>query len=466
MPNNRKNGGKKLLMGGGLFWDLASKKEQAVAESIGDEYKKFLKVCRTEKQTIREVERLARQGGFVASDLNGSWPKGKDKLIFINRDKSAVLINFGKGDLIAGANFLVAHTDSPRMDLKVKPLYEDGGIAYFKPNYYGGIKKYHWPVTPLAMQGTVVLKNGQEIEIDIGLKEDDPVFVISDLLPHLDHERMDKPLGKAIDAEELNIIVGTKPVADKKAKERVKMAALEWLNKNYQIGEEELFTADIRFVPAYSPRDVGFDRGLIASYGQDDRVCVFAALEAFLEAKNKRVSVLYLVDKEETGSIGATGVESMFLENVISWLIRERGIKINIYDFYRKSRGISADVTAAYDPDYKQAYDLNNVAHLGHGVVIEKYLGHRGKSYTMEAEPFFIREIINLFNKNKVVWQTGHLGKAEAGGGGSIAGYLANRNMEMVDIGVPLLNMHAPYELSSKADIYSAYKGYKAFLEN
>lgn len=466
MQNKRKNNEEKLLIGGGLFWDLASKGDQGQSEKLGEEYKDFLRGCRTEKQTINEAEQVAKKEGFVKIDLNGNWPKGKDKLIFINRGKSAILVNFGKEGLVAGANFLIAHVDSPRMDLKVKPLYEDGGIAYLKPNYYGGIKKYHWPVTPLAMQGTVVLKDGKEIEMNIGFKESDPVFVISDLLPHLDRERLDKPLGKAIDAEELNIIVGTKPVANKKVKERVKMAVLEWLNKNYKITEEELFTADIRFVPAYSPKDVGFDRGLIASYGQDDRVCVFSALKAFLQAKNKRTSILYLVDKEEIGSIGATGAESMFLENVISWLIERGGVKMNIYDFYRKSKGISADVTAAYDPDYKQAYDINNVAHLGHGVVIEKYLGHRGKSDTMEAEPFFIREIINLFNKNKVIWQTGHLGKAEAGGGGSIAGYLANRNMEIVDIGVALLNMHAPYELSSKADIYSAYKGYRVFLEN
>jgi aspartyl aminopeptidase len=255
-------------------------------------------------------------------------------------------------------------------------------------------------------------------------------------------------------------------VPDKKVKERVKMAVLEWLNKNYEITEEELLTADIRFVPAYKPKDVGFDRGLIASYGQDDRVCVFTGLKAFLTAQNRRTSILYLVDKEEVGSIGSTGAESMFLENVISRLIEQTGAKMSVYDFYRKSKGISADVTAAYDPDYKQAYDLNNVARLGHGMVIEKYLGHRGKSYTMEAEPFFIREIINIFNKKGVIWQTGHLGKAEQGGGGSIAGYLANRNMEVVDIGVALLNMHAPYELASKADVYSAFKGYKVFLEN
>jgi len=455
-----------LLLESGLFWDVASKDEQGQAEKTAEEYKKFLDKARTEKQTIQRVKELAEKESFVVVDLDKKLPKDKNKLIFVNRGKSAILVDLGKEGLGAGGNFLIAHVDSPRMDLKVRPLYEDGEIAYFKPNYYGGIKKYHWPVTPLAMQGTVVLKDGQEIEIDIGLKDDEPIFLISDLLPHLDSERNDKPLGKAIDAEELNIIVGTKPVADKKVKDRVKSAVLEWLNKNYKIGEEELFTADIRFVPAQKPRDVGFDRGLVASYGQDDRVCVFTALKGFFEARNSRASILYLVDKEETGSVGATGAESMFLENVIDYLIKELGEMISIYNFYRKSKAVSADVTGAYDPDYKQAYDPNNVARLGHGVVIEKYLGYRGKSYTMEAEPFFIREIINLFHKNKVVWQTGHLGKADAGGGGTIAGYLSNRNMEVVDMGVALLNMHAPCELASKADIYSAYKGYKVFLEN
>ncbi|HRY63172.1 MAG TPA: aminopeptidase, partial [Patescibacteria group bacterium] len=386
MENKRKNKGEGLLLKSELFWDTASQKEQREAEKLAEEYKDFLDVARTEKQTIRRASELARKSGFVEINLDEKLPKGKTRMIFVNRGKSAIMVEIGKKGLEVGASFLIAHVDSPRMDLKVKPLYEDGGIAYLKPNYYGGIKKYHWPVTPLAMQGTVVLKNGQEIEINIGLKENDPVFVISDLLPHLDNERMDKPLGKAIDAEELNIIVGTRPVADKKVKDRVKMAVLEWLNKNYKISEEELFTADIRFVPAYKPKDVGFDRGLIASYGQDDRVCVFAALKAFLEAKNKRPSILYLVDKEEIGSIGSTGAESLFLENVVSYLTRESKVEIDVYDFYRKSKGVSADVTAAYDPDYKQAYDINNVAQLGHGVVIEKYLGHRGKSYTMEAE--------------------------------------------------------------------------------
>lgn len=461
-----KNKGEELLLKSELFWDVASKAEQNRAEKLAEEYKDFLDRAKTEKQVIGRVSELARKNGLTVVDLDEKLSKGKTKMIFINRGKSAVLVNLGKGDMAVGANFLIAHVDSPRMDLKVKPLYEDGEIAYFKPNYYGGIKKYHWPVTPLAMQGTVVLKNGQEIEINIGLKEDEPIFLISDLLPHLDNERNDKPLSKAIDAEELNIIVGIKPVADKKVKERVKLAVLEWLYKNYKIGEEELFTADIRFVPAHKARDVGFDRGLIASYGQDDRVCIFATLKAFLEAKNNRMSILYLVDKEETGSIGATGAESFFLENVINYLIRELKSGVDIYDFYRRSRAVSADVTAAYDPDYKQAYDQNNVARLGHGVAIEKYVGYRGKSYTMEAEPFFIRAIINLFHKNKVVWQTGHLGKADGGGGGTIAGYLSNRNIEIVDMGVALLNMHAPYELASKADIYSAYKGYKVFLEN
>ncbi len=466
MAKTMKNKGEGLLFKSELFWDVASKVEQDRAEKLAEEYKNFLDQAMTERGVIKKVSELAKKNGFVEVNLDDKLPKNKSKLMFINRGKSAILLDLGKKGIQSGANFLIAHVDSPRMDLKVKPLYEDSEIAYFKPNYYGGIKKYHWPVTPLAMQGVVVLKNGQEIEINIGLKETDPIFLISDLLPHLDQERMDKPLGKAIEAEELNIIVGSKPVTDKKVKDRVKLAVLEWLYKNYKIDEEELFTADIRFVPAYKAKDVGFDRALVAGYGQDDRVCVFTAMKAFFTASNKRANILYLVDKEETGSIGATSAESLFLENVVSYLIGEGELKMNIYDFYRKSKAISADVTGAYDPDYKQAADLHNVSQLGHGVVIEKYLGYRGKAYTMEAEPFFIREIINVFKKNKVVWQTGHLGKVDQGGGGTIAGYLANRNMEVVDMGVALLNMHAPYELASKGDIYSAYKGYRVFLEN
>ena len=466
MKNKKKNKGKGLLLKSELFWDVASRKEQNEAEKLAEEYKGFLDKVRTEKQAIRQCLDMAKKHGFVEADLDKDLPKGKSKLVFLNRGKSAVFVKLEAGRLTKGASFLLAHVDSPRLDLKVRPLYEDGEIAYFKPHYYGEIKKYHWPTTPLGLHGTVILKDGKEIEINIGSEEKDPVFLISDLLPHLDYERLEKPLGKAIEAEELNVIVGSKPIKDKEAKNRVKMAVLEYLKKNYKIGEEELVTADLRFVPAFKARDVGFDRGLVASYGQDDRVCVFTAVKAFLAANNLVTNILYLADKEEIGSLGATGAQSLFLENVLDCLMATVGRKYSLYDFYRHSKAISADTTGAYDPDYKNAYDMNNLIKMGYGLAIEKHIGHRGKALTMEAEPAFLREVINLFNKKKVLWQTGHLSKMDQGGGGSIAVYLSNRNMEVVDAGVPLLNLHSPYELASKGDIYSAYKAYKVFLEN
>jgi aspartyl aminopeptidase len=454
-----------LLFKSESFWDKASQSEQRNAFEFGEDYKNYLNKVKTEKEAIAKSLALAKKQGFKEVDLDDNSSKTK-KLIFVNRNKSAVLVNLGSRGLEAGAKFLLAHVDTPRLDLKVKPLYEDSGIAYFKPHYYGGIKKYHWPTVPLELHGTVVLKGGQEVEIEIGNKKDEPVFLISDLLPHLEKERMDKPLKEAIEAEELNIIVGSMPVRDKKLKNRVKLAVLNWLNKNYRIKEIDLVSADLRFVPAFRAADVGFDKSMVGGYGQDDRVCVYTALRAFLEAKNdKQTRILYLADKEEVGSIGTTGAKSLWLENVLQYLIKQLGVNLSVNDLFRRSSAISADVTAAFDPDYKNVYDEKNSVYLGKGLVIEKFLGYRGKSMTVDTEPSFLRYLVDLFDRRGVVWQTGHLGKVDQGGGGTIAVDLANRNLEVVDMGVALLNMHAPYELSSKADIYSTYKGYKVFLE-
>lgn len=456
----------KLLFKSELFWDRASAKEVAEAQVFSEEYKQFLNKGKTEREVIGESVALAKKAGFKEVDLDGELGKNK-KLTFINRNKSAILVALGENGLSAGVRFLLAHSDAPRLDLKVRPVYEDSGIAYFKPHYYGGIKKYHWPTVPLELRGRVVLKNGEEIKVKIGEKKDEPVFLISDLLPHLEKERMDKPLKEAIEAEELNIIVGSIPVKDKKAKDRVKLAVLEWLDKNYKIKEIDLFSADLHFVPAFEARDVGLDKSMVGGYGQDDRVCVYTALRAFLESKNdKQTKILYLADKEEIGSVGATSSQSLWLENVLEYLIEKTESALRVNDLFRKSLAISADVTAAYDPDYKNAYDEKNAVYLGKGVVIDKYLGYKGKVMTVDAEPKFLRYLMDLFERKKVVWQTGHLGKVDQGGGGTVAVYLANRNMEVVDMGVPVLNMHAPYELSSKGDIYSAYKGYRVFLEN
>lgn len=457
----------KLLLKSEFFWDAAAESEQKQAMEFGEDYKKFLNNAKTEEEVIKESIKLAEKSGYQKKSLDDKIT-GKDrKLIFVNRKKSLLMVAIGKNKLAEGIKMLLAHVDSPRMDLKVRPLYEDTGIAYFKPNYYGGIKKYHWPTVPLEMRGRVVLTNGEEVAINIGAGKEEPIFLISDLLPHLEKERMNKPLKEAIEAEEMNIIVGSKPIKDKKAKERVKLAILEWLNNNYKIKEIDLISADIRFVPAFPARDVGLDRSMVGAYGQDDRVCVYTGLRAFLAADNEdETRLLYLADKEEIGSVGATAASSLWLENVIDYLIRQWGLAENLYDIFRKSRAISADVTAAYDPDYKSAYDPYNSVYLGKGVAIEKFLGYLGKMKTIDADPKALQKIISLFERKKVVWQTGHLGKVDQGGGGTIAVYLANRNTEVIDIGVPILNMHSPYELSSKADIYSAYKGYRVFLNN
>lgn len=447
------------------FWDISLNKERQNAFEFCDKYKNFINYGKTEKQIIKFAVQAAKNIGFQEINLDSQYSVGHDKLIFINKNKSVIFLTLGNKKIEQGIKFLLAHVDSPRLDLKVKPLYEDTGIAYLKPYYYGGIKKYHWPTIPLSLIGTVILENGQEVEINIGEKADDPVFLISDLLPHIDAERLEKPLKKAIEAEELNIIVGSLPLKNKKIKERVKANILFWLNDNYKIREEDFLMADLRFVPNFPSRDIGFDRSMVGAYGQDDRVCVYTSLHAFLSASNSNTKILYLVDKEEIGSVGTTSARSWFLENVLDYLIKQFKSPITIADCYRRSRAVSADVTSAFDPDYKQSYDINNSTYLGQGVVVEKYLGWGGKMMSIDTDPNFLREIINLFNKKKIVWQTGHLGKVDQGGGGTIASYFANRNIETVDIGVPILNMHSPYELASKADIYSAYKAYKAFLE-
>lgn len=466
--NNKKKGGKYdyLLFKSKSFWDVASASDKKKAFEFAEGYKKYLNESKTERRAVVAAIKLAKKAGYKEVDLDGKLNLKDRKLIFNNRNKNLVLVDLGEKDIEEGIKMLLAHVDSPHLDLKVRPLYEDSGMAYLKSYYYGGIKKYHWLTIPLMMVGMVVLDNGEEIEIRIGEKKEDPIFLITDLLPHLDTERIKKTVDKAFDAEELNIVVGSIPVSDKDVKDRIKLAVLEWLYKNYKIKEDNFVTADIRFVPNYSVRDVGFDRGLLAGYGHDDRVCVYASLLALLEGKNKKTSICYLADKEEISSEGPTSAKSPYLENVIDYLIKQRGSKMSVYDVFRKSKAISADTGPAYDPDYKQMQDERSIVYLSHGLSVEKHLGVGGKYFSSEAEPRFVREIINIFRKKKVVWQTGHAGKIDTHRvGGTISVYLANRNIEVLDVGIPVLNLHAPYELVSKGDLYSGYKGYKAFLE-
>lgn len=451
-------------------WDDKTKKQ---AFDFGEGYKKFLDNSKTEREAVREGVMLAEKNGFVdweifkktAGKLTQKELAGK-KIYFINREKNLFLTVFGKKDLSHGVNMLIAHVDSPRLDLKVNPLYEDEDLAYFKTHYYGGIKKYQWPTIPLAMHGVIINSRGEKINICIGEKDDDPIFMITDLLPHLGKEQMKKTLDIAIEGEELNILLGSIPVRDEKIKEKVKYAILKYLNEEYNLIEEDFLSAEIQLVPSQKARDLGFDRSLIAGYGHDDRSNSYSALRAILDVKDcEKTLMTIFIDKEEIGSDGSSGMKSLFLESIIEKLISITNSKCSVIDSFSQSKVLSVDGTVGYDPDYKQVCDPRNTARINHGVVIEKFTGYGGKFRASEASAEFTAEVRDIFNKNKIVWQTGGMGKIDQGGGGTIALYLANRNVDVLDCGVPMFNVHAPMEIVGKADIYSAYLAYKAFLK-
>ena len=362
----------------------------------------------------------------------------------------------------------MAHVDNPHLDLKINPLYEDSGIAYFKTHYYGGIKKYQWPTIPLSLHGTVCLADGRKQEIVIGEKNEDPIFMITDLLPHLGREQLKKTLEEGIAAEELNIVVGSIPVNDKTIKEKIKLAVLEHLHFNYGMSENDFLSAEIQAVAASSARDLGFDRSFVAAFGHDDRVCAYAAWQALANSQHRvRTQMCLWVDREEIGSEGNTSAQSSWLENILSEILEKSGQVGNFKDVYKvleKSSAISADVTVAFDPDYKEVHDPKNTAYISCGVALEKHTGHRGKYGTSEAAAEYMQKLRAIFDKANIIWQPGGLGKVDQGGGGTIAMYLAKRNMDVVDMGVGVLNMHAPIEIVSKGDVFQAYRAYKEFL--
>lgn len=466
--NGYQNLEKKLKFTKKNCWEIWSNREKKTAFDFNEKYKNFLDEAKTEREAIRYGVKLAEKKGFQDISQFRSLKAG-DKVYEINRRKSLILAVIGKNSLNNGFRIIMSHVDSPHLDLKVQPLYEEENLAYFKTHYYGGIKKYHWPAIALALHGTIILTNGKKVNIKIGEKKDEPIFMISDLLPHLGGKQLKKPLEEAIVGEELNILAGSIPVRDKKIKEKVKLAVLEYLYKKYGIKEEDFFSAEIQAVPAESARDLGFDRSLVAAYGQDDRICAWISLSAIFNAKPAdKTQICFWVDREEIGSEGNTGAQSIFLESFISKLLSLRkekdGLK-NVYQIFASSKALSGDVTAALDPDYRDVYDSHNAAKLGYGVALEKYTGYRGKLVTSEASAEYTREIRSILNKNKVIWQTAGLGKVDEGGGGTIAMFMAKRNMDIIDMGIALFNMHAPMEISSKADTYSAYLAYKAFFE-
>lgn len=434
--------------------------------SFCEGYKKFLNISRTEREFVAEAEKEAIKEGFVSLDSLDTLRPG-DKVYRINRGKGIILSVIGTEPIEEGVRIVGAHIDSPRLDLKQNPLYEDGEMALLKTHYYGGLRKYQWLATPLAMHGKVVLCDGRTVDISVGDEDDDFTFCVSDLLPHLAKEQAAKPLRDAFDPENLNVIIGSIPVLDEESKKPIKDAILQHLNNAYGMVEEDFLIAEIEMVPAIKVRDVGFDRSMIGGPAQDDRVCSYTAMKALFEVTNpKHTTVCLLVDKEEIGSMGNTGMQSRFFENTLAEFCARLGTfsELSVRRCLGKSKCLSADVNAAFDPNFASVYEKNNAALLSHGVTVCKYTGHGGKSESSDASAEFMGEIRRLFNNGGVVWQTAELGKVGAGGGGTIAQYVANLDVDTIDCGTALLSMHSPFEVSSKADVYMTYKAYKCFF--
>ncbi len=429
-------------------------------------YKDFLNKSRTEREfAINTVIEAEKQGFRPLSSFDSLKPG--DKVYRVNRGKAVLLAVIGTENIEEGINIIGAHIDSPRLDLKQVPFLEDTDIAFLKTHYYGGIKKYQWTTIPLALHGKVCLANGDEVDLAIGDEGDDVTFTISDLLPHLAQEQAKKTMGQIIDAENLNIIIGSIPLDDKDAKNPVKLAILDYLNKTYGIVEADFLSAEIEAVPAFNLKDIGFDRSMIGGPGQDDRICAYPELMALFDIDTpKKTAVCLLVDKEEIGSMGNTGMKSRFFENTLAEMINLMGQgELSLRRCLSASKCISADVNAAFDPAYASVMDKQNSSLMGYGPLISKYTGSRGKSGSSDASAEYVSYVRNIFDSNGIVWQTGELGKVDIGGGGTIAQYVANLDIDTIDMGVALLSMHSPMEVASKFDIYMAYEAYKAFIK-
>lgn len=454
-------------------WKKYNEEDLEKLNNICNDYKRFLTVSKTEREATKEIIRRAEEKGYKNLEdyiKNNVEIRPGNKIYVNNKGKAVALFHIGEKPITEGMNILGAHIDSPRIDLKANPIYESDGFVYFDTHYYGGIKKYHWVTLPLALHGVVVKKDGQKIEICIGEEESDPVVGITDLLPHLAAEQMKKEASKLIEGEDLDILIGNKPkiVTDKDEKEEVKNNILTLLKEKYNIEEEDFLSAEIEAVPAGAARDFGLDKSMIMSYGQDDRVCAYTSLEAFLEVEEteKTLSCI-LVDKEEIGSVGATGMESHFFDNAIAEIcvLMNENSPVAVRRVLNHSKMLSSDVNAAYDPLYKSVMDKNNSSEFGLGVVFCKFTGSRGKSGSNDANAEYIAELRKIMDDANVSFQISELGKVDIGGGGTIAYILANYNVEVIDCGVGVLSMHAPWEVTSKADIYEAYRGYIAFLK-
>ena len=452
-------------------WDSISDSNKREIFDFSEKYKKFLDLAKTEREFVTEGILLAESYGFKDADKLDSFKAG-DKIYYVNRGKNLTLVVVGSDDIINGANFIVSHLDSPRLDIKQNPLYEDTDFALMKTHYFGGIKKYQWASRALALHGVVALKDGSVVNITIGEDANDPVFTIPDLLPHLGKLQRERKSAETLKGEELNILVGSIPsqIRDENVKEKFKYAILEKLNEKYGMIEEDFLSAELEVVPAEKARDIGIDRSMIGAYGQDDRICAYTSLQAILDLDitPKKTAICFLVDKEEIGSAGSTGAQSNYLEYFMADLIYKMKPSYNEY-FLKKSlwnsHSLSSDVNAGINPLFKSVHDHQNAAKLGYGLILTKYTGARGKSGSSDADAEYIAQLRKLFDENHIKWQTGMLGKVDEGGGGTIAKLLAEFGIRTIDAGAALLAMHSPMEVSSKYDVYELYKAYKVFYD-
>jgi len=452
----------RLMVSPRLVWDLVDESTREAIMAYGERYKSFLDRAKTEREGVTEIQSLAQGRGFVDLNARSSGPR----TYYNYKGKTIVLAVQGRRPLKDGLRLVAAHIDSPRLDLKQYPLYEDTDLAFLKTHYYGGIKKYQWLARPLALHGVILKTDGSRVELKVGEEPSDPVFTVCDLLPHLARKmQMDKKVTDAFEGEKLNVLVGSLPLGDKDTKERFKLHLLKHLEDLYGIREEDLVSAELEVVPAGPARDLGWDRSLVGGYGQDDRSCVYAALEAVLLAPKPEYTCLALFyDKEEVGSDGNTSARSCLLEEIVELLLERRKEKAAGRRVLMASRAISADVTGGLDPDYPEVHEKRNAARLGYGVALTKFTGHGGKYSANDAHAEYIAWLRRVFQEAGVIWQASHLGKVDEGGGGTIAKYLAVHGLEIIDCGTPLLSMHSPFEVASKADLFMTFKAYQAFF--
>ena len=444
--------------------DVFTEDELNACDEFCEGYKEFLGTHKTEREVAAYVEDVAQKNGFVKFDEFGGALNAGDKVYYANRGKAIILCVKGKRSIKDGVRISAAHIDSPRLDLKQCPIYEQDGLGYFKTHYYGGIKKYQWTTIPLSLHGRICKADGSFVDVKIGEEPGEPKFCITDILPHLGGEQMQRKANEIVKGEELNVVIGSRPFKDDDESERIKLNLLSLLYEKYGIVERDFLSAELELVPAYTVDDIGFDRSMIGGYGHDDRVCSYPALQAILDIDEapEYTAITVLTDKEETGSDGNTGLNSSYLKYFVEDLARLEGFEGR--DVLRNSKCLSADVNAAYDPTWSTVFEKNNASFINNGVCVTKFTGARGKSGTSDASAEFCAWVGNLLDENGVLWQTGELGKVDGGGGGTVAMYIANMDVDTIDVGVPVLSMHAPYEIVSKIDVYSAYKAFLTFF--